>query len=339
MSDYSVTLAAGAEVWEYQGRLMYRYNARLKVAGDSVKLTYYDNGITCGYCKNQLTGAAREKAKAEYDDAAKEARFERTGRNARRRLYDTVAANLGKHRDHRGKRQSFKLLTLTFRADVKKLDEANKQFKRFVQRLNYHFDPEGGQWLRYVAVPELQMTNHRYVWHYHVLLFNCPFLPVSGEMVDRLIERGALPRDYDKRDTLYYLWGQGSVDVCAVSFSDAYDVAGYVSKYVGKGLEGVYEYARDEGILYCKRYLHSQGLLGPRVLIAFLPAETRQRIAAYFARHAKHCKRRGKIDTHYQEWSAVCDYVGQVSGIDLRAAKCHVAKLIGVFDRYSYGLA
>lgn len=340
MDCMRINLTEGAQIFEHNGRAYHRYNASLKVAGDSVKVCFYQDGILSGWSKNKKekdSESEEEKEKKEYDP---EQRWIKTGKTAKRRLYDFVACNLYKHRDHNGKKQSFKFLTLTFREDVKKLDDANKRFKYFMQRLNYFFTQEkGANFLEYVAVPELQMENHRYVWHYHILLFNMPFIPVSGEMVDKLIESGRLHKDYDKRDTIFYIWGEGSVDVCKVEFSDSYDVAGYICKYIGKGLEDVFEYASEEGNLHKKRFLRSKGLFSPKLFIAFLNKQQRQEIANYFNRHCKKFKRKGELDKYYETFSCDNEFIGKLFGINFRSAKKHIYKLERLFERYSYGFA
>lgn len=327
-----INLSQGAQVFEWNGLACYRYNASLKVSGDSVKVCFYENGIMMGYPKNKRP---IEKEKPEYDP---EERWIKTGKMAKKRLYDFVACNLHKHLDHNGKKQSFKFLTLTFREDVKKLDHANKHFKNFIGRLNYHFHGgESEDFLKYVAVPELQMENNRYVWHYHVLFFNLPFIAVSGEMVDKLINDGRLQQDYDKRDTLYYIWGQGSVDVCRIKFNDAYDVAGYVAKYIGKGLEDVFEYAQEEKLLHKKRFLRSSGLIGPRMMIAFLNKKQRQAISDYFKSHCKKFKRKGELGKYFETFNVDNEFIGRLFGINFRSAKKHIENLEDLFDSFSYG--
>jgi len=136
MADrYGVKLAAGAEVFEWQGRACYKYNSKIKVAGDSVKVVFYEDGIMCGYPKNgkELAGSFEEptRAKPVYDDEARLQRFIRTNKNAKARLHDYVKANLHKHKDNNGKKQSFKFMTLTFREDIRDLSVANKAFNAF----------------------------------------------------------------------------------------------------------------------------------------------------------------------------------------------------------------
>lgn len=336
MDFMRVNLTNGAQVFEHHGMAYHRYNASLKVAGDSVKVCFYEKGILSGFPKNKKRlEDDTDKKVYEYDP---EKKWFRTGLNARRRLYDYVAANIGKHLDHKGKKQRFKFVTYTFRDDVKKLDEANKLFKNGMDRLNYFFTgADGGRFLEYAAVPELQMKNNRYVWHYHVIFFNLPYIPVSAEIVDKQIADGSLPDDYDKRDTLFYLWGEGGVKVNEVKLSDTYDIAGYVCKYMGKGLNDLYEYAKEMGNLNRKRFLHSTGLIGPKMMIAFLNKQQRQEIANFFKDHCKKFKKKGELGKYYETFSIDNEFIGRLFGINFRSPKKHIEKLEGMFDRYSYG--
>lgn len=337
MDRMRVNLGDGAEVFEYNGMVYHRYNAKMKVAGDSVKVSFYQNGILSGWTKEKKA-AEEEKREYEYDP---ERRWAQTGNNARRRIYDFVACNLNMHLDHKGKKQSFKFVTLTFREDVKQRDQASRMFNDFIGRLNYFFHKGMSEdFLKYVVVPELQMENNRGVWHFHVLFFNMPFLPVSGEMVDKLISDGRLKRDYDKRDTLFYIWRNGSVDVCKVRFADSYDVAGYVSKYVGKGFDDVYEYAKEEKLLHKKRFMRSTGLLHPKLMIAFLDKKQRQEIYKYFQDHAKRFKGKGgELGKYYDTFLVENEFIGKLFGINFRAPKKHIRKLEALFGEFSYGFA
>ena len=335
MNDISrIKLTDGAEIFEHNGKCLYKYNAKLKVSGDTVKVMFYQQGILSGFKKNALN-AIEKKERAPYDP---EDRFNKTGATARKRLYDYIATNLHKHKDHNGKKQSFKLITCTFRNDVKKLSEANDLYKKFIQRLNYHFTGDkNSAFLHYCAVPELQMKNDRYVWHFHILFFNLPFIPVSPDMVDKLVADGRLLKAYDKRDTLYYIWGNGTVDARSVKFSDSYDVASYLSKYLGKGLDGVYEYASEEKNLNKKRFLKSGRLHEPRVIIAFLNRVQREHIVNYFKKHSKHFKKKGEIGTHYKTFFIENDYIGKMFGIDCRAGHKHVKEIDDIFCNFNYG--
>lgn len=332
-----INLCDGAQVFEYKGFVYTRYNAKLKVSGDSAKVCFYEKGILSGWSKNKGDYEEPEKGKKVYKYDP-EKRWYQTGLRARRDVYDTVSANLHKHVDHNGKKQRFKMFTVTFREDVKKYKKANSLFNDFIGRLNYHFTGEkGANFLKYLAIPELQMENNRYVWHFHILFFNMPYLPVSGQVVDRLISDGRLSKDYDKRDTLFYIWGMGGVEVDAIAFSDTYDIAGYVCKYIGKGLDGLFEYAREEGNLRRRRYLKSSGLMGPKIMIAFLNKQQRQAIADYFKSHCKKFKKKGELGKYYETFSVENEFIGRLFGINFRSPKKHIWKLENMFERFSYG--
>jgi hypothetical protein len=329
----SVSLSQGAEVFEYNGKACHKYNAKIKIAGDTAKVTFFQNGILCGYPKNTES----EKEQVEYDPRI---RFEKTGRSARARLHDVVKANLGKHRDFNGKKQSFKFLTLTFRNDVKDLATANKEFNLFIKRLNYAYTQEkGNSFLKYVSVSELQNENNRGVWHYHVLFFNMPYMPVSYDVVERLIAEGRLSHAYDKGRNIASLWGNGTVDLCSVKFNDTYDVAGYMSKYIGKGLDGSFDYALEYNLVFKKKFITSRGLLGPEVMIAFLNKEQRQQVFQYFKNHHKHFKKGGKIGGFFEHFTFENDYIGAVFGFDVRASIKSITDISQVFERCGYGFS
>ena len=335
-----VKLQDGAEIFEYNDRACYKYNAKIKTAGDSCKVVFYKGGIMCGYPKNSKMAEMRKESQEEKEAVVYDPklRFEKTGRRARVRLHDLVKSNINKHKDFRGKKQTFKMLTLTFRDDVKDLAMANKEFNLFIKRLNYVITGEKGySFLRYVAVSELQNENNRGVWHFHVLFFNLPFLPVSKDMVYRLVADGRLTNSYDVYRNIASIWGKGNVDVKKVSFSDSYDVAAYISKYVGKGMEGSFDFASDNGLLYKKRFLSSTGLIGPEVQIAFLSKEQRNSLFKYFKENGKHFKKGGVIGTHFESFYFKNDYIGEVFGFDMRASLKRISILQEVFKSYSYG--
>lgn len=354
-----VEICPGAAVYE-RGQMMIggemvgqanvRYNAKLKVSGDSAKVTFFKDGITSGWKKNKKDklesddSESREEPESIYDP---EERWHKTGNRARAAVYDLIACNIGKHRDHNRKKQRWKFVTFTFRANITEFKDANKRFDKAMDRLNYFFTGKKGcRFLRYAAVPEYQYEREKkygeLVWHYHVTFFNLPYIPVSGEVVDVLISEGRLPKDYDKRDTLFYIWGEGGVDIKALKFSDDQHVAGYVAKYIGKGLDSKYADAVEMGTLKRKRYLKSSGLFGPKIMIAMLDKEQRQSIANYFALHCKHFKRRkspeGEPIAFYSTFNAEIPQTGnKIFVIDFRAPVKQLELLQQKFDRYSFG--
>lgn len=102
-----------------------------------------------------------------------------------------------------------KFITLTFAENVKDLDEANKQFKQFIQRMRYRY----GEFKYGIAV-EFQ---ERGAVHYH-MISNLPYIP---------------------KKKLAEIWRQGIVRINAIDHVD--NVGAYISKYMTKGSDG-----RDE---------------------------------------------------------------------------------------------
>ncbi len=347
---FRMQICSGAGMFEHDGIVYARYNAKLKIAGDSAKVTFYKDGITQGWTKNK-------KPKPDVEDNAKpeepeniydpQERWNKTGKRARCAVYDFIACNIGKHRDHNRKKQSWKFVTYTFREDITEFKDANKRFDAAMDRLNYYFTgKKGARFLAYVAVPEYQYEREEkygaLVWHYHVTFFNLPYIPVSGQMVDKQIADGTLPATWDKRDTLFYIWGEGGVKINALKFSDDNHVAGYVAKYIGKGIDGNYDYAVENGNLHRKRYLRSSGLFGPKIMIAMLDKKQRQSIADYFALHCKHFKKRrapsGDPQAFYSTFSGEIPQTGnKMFGIDFRASIKQLGLLEKKFDLNSYG--
>lgn len=121
--------------------------------------------------------------------------------------------------------------TFTFGENEADETEANRKFTLGMERFNYNWRQiiQGG--LKYVAVPERQ---ERGALHYHIIVFNVPFIPMLKEQ-------------------LLKIWGVGFTNFKKVSSNK---VARYLTKYMGKSMGA----DRD---LHGKRYFTSRGLLKP----------------------------------------------------------------------------
>lgn len=128
---------------------------------------------------------------------------------------------------------SAKFITLTFRnnekIDIRKPQECNKEFKKFIQRLRRRY--EG---FKYLAVIEFQDKNDRGAVHYHMLI-DLPYVPAKE------IEQ---------------LWGLGFIKVNAIDKVD--NLGAYISKYMTKD-------NADERLQCEKGYFCSKGLLRPKI--------------------------------------------------------------------------
>lgn len=122
--------------------------------------------------------------------------------------------------------QFSKFLTLTFRDDVRELEKANYEFKKFKQRLEY----EIGFKMKYLCVPELTKKGRV---HYHVAIFNMPYV---------------------KHKDLLRIWGNGGLNI--KEMKDVDNVGAYICKYLTKDMADSFKGK--------KCYTTSRGLLKPK---------------------------------------------------------------------------
>lgn len=123
-------------------------------------------------------------------------------------------------------------ITLTFKDNVQFVEEANKQFKLFIQRLRRKLKKD----IKYIATIEFQDKSGRGAVHYHMLA-NTGFI---------------------KNTDLYEVWGQGYVRINRVK--DTMHAASYAGKYMKKGIY-------DARLAGKKSFFCSQNLSRPLELI------------------------------------------------------------------------
>jgi hypothetical protein len=188
------------------------YNTDLKIAGDMITLRTYSGNQIYGYTVKKSISINKAKTDEEIEQA-KQMRFKQSARRAKKKIFDLVACNSGKHLDYKGRKQRTKFITITFRENKQDLEEANKEITKYLKRLSYYLYDINKNVIKYIAVPELQQRG---AWHYHIILFNMPYIP---------------------HHVLFEKWGQGGVYINALKpNSNGVEVAKYVTKYISKGL-------------------------------------------------------------------------------------------------------
>lgn len=130
--------------------------------------------------------------------------------------------------------ESPKFITLTFAENVQDIKQANYEFKKFRQRLEYDLNLK----LKYVVVMEFQKRG---AIHYHAIFFNLPYVP---------------------NEKLATIWGQGFVKINNIDKVD--NVGAYVTKYMTKQ---DYEDMKTDKLVGQKSYFTSRGLLKPEETI------------------------------------------------------------------------
>jgi hypothetical protein len=155
---------------------------------------------------------------------------------SKKRLKRLVNANVGFHKDKKGKIIKPLFITLTFKENITNVNQANYEFTKFIQRFNYEVFDSHKSKMRYVVSIEFQ---ERGAVHYHVLFFNLPFIE----------------RIYDKVSSI---WGEGFIWIDLVKYN-IQDVGNYMTKYMTKELS-------DPRLCRKKSYFSSRNLFKSLVI-------------------------------------------------------------------------
>ncbi|EAW7187113.1 Rep protein [Listeria monocytogenes] len=134
-----------------------------------------------------------------------------------------------------------KFLTLTFKENHTDIAYTNKEFEKFIKRLNYHLYKSKKQVIKYLATWEKQKRG---AIHYHVIFFYFPYI---------------------KNKELERVWGHGFIKINKIDVDSKDNRGRYVSKYFSKDLE-LKEHKK-------KAFFKSQNLKMPRVRKTILTDE------------------------------------------------------------------
>jgi hypothetical protein len=197
---------------------------RLIVAGHVMTHICYERPLIYGLSSNNRAGRS-----VKADDDRSTVIRSGTLRKAKVTIRNLINSNVGRFEDEDHRKFIPKFLTLTFAENETDLNRANKEFRNFIRRLSYKL----GNDIKYIGGIEFQ---DRGAIHYHIVLFNCPFIPVKD---------------------FYRIWGLGDVTIKALNDVDNLGV------YVTKRFE---EYLDDERLMGHKCYLRSKGLYEPEIL-------------------------------------------------------------------------
>ena len=155
---------------------------------------------------------------------------------ARNGLIDTINANVDRPWGER-----LKFFTMSFKDDIFDLKEANREFNKFIKRLEYHIKRK----VHYTVIARFQdgkrpggkVGGRDGVIHYHVLFYDLPYVP---------------------HEKLTAIWDRGFVWINAVDDVDNLGVY-MVEGYMGKEID-------DERLNGQKHYWSSRGLSRPVVM-------------------------------------------------------------------------
>ena len=209
-----------------------RVYKKIVYSGDVVEVYEYEKGYLKGYeltrTEKRHNGRLRGGKSKNYEEHRKQV-LQRAKKDLRR----LINANVGQY----GKEYIAKFLTLTFKENVKDLDKANYEFKKFIQRLNYYCFGVKKNKLKYTCVVEFQ---ERGAIHYHVIIYNMPYI---------------------KANDIANVWGNGFIKINKID--DVNNVGAYVSEYLGQAEKGQGHDIEDDRLQGKKSYFSSKGLYKP----------------------------------------------------------------------------
>lgn len=121
-----------------------------------------------------------------------------------------------------------KFITLTFKDDITDVKWANREYKKFIQRLRYKY----GKDFKYANVIQFQDKNRDGVVHYH-MMSDLPYIP---------------------QKELQKIWGHGFVGINKITHVD--NVGAYMIRYMAKDMV-------DARLMGEKSYMTSRNLERP----------------------------------------------------------------------------
>lgn len=195
------------------------YFKKLIKSGHVYEVIQYEKPVIVGETRND-SGRSLEASESD-----KRVTRKKTMSKAKTTLRRLINANIGMW-EHQPK-----FMTLTFAENVQDIKQANYEFKKFRQRLEYDLNLK----LKYAVVMEFQKRG---AIHYHALFFNLPYI------------------DNQK---LASIWSHGFVKINVIDNVD--NVGAYVTKYMTK------ESGESDRLLGKKSYFTSRGLYKPEEVV------------------------------------------------------------------------
>lgn len=198
------------------------YDKKLIKSGHIYEIFEYERSVKVGETKNPQ---GRHVVASEDDK-------KRHRRNTLSKARSTVRRLINANVDAWG--QAPKFLTLTFAENVTNIKQANYEFKKFRQRLEYRLKVK----LKYIVVVEFQKRG---AIHYHAVFFNLPYI-ANTEIAE--------------------IWENGFIKINAIDQVD--NVGAYVTKYMTKE---DYETNKTDRLIGQKSYFTSRGLMQPEEIL------------------------------------------------------------------------
>lgn len=238
-------------------------NTKVVIAGSTIEAYSYpaDRPLAYNFTVNSRGKTRSKNTGTDTESVARKVvSNKRSTRRSVQELRKLVNSNTWRYTASDGKICIPLFVTFTFSSDIRDVTIANKQFLKYIHRLNYKLSGKSKSCLKYVSVIGFQDKNRNGVVHYHAVFFNI---------------------ESEQEIFLQEIWKEGVVDIKKVEDSD--NVGLYMSKHIAESSGDVRLYGH-------KRYFSSRGLFKAFVvkdqsnaqsIIGYIPKESLSKTESY----------------------------------------------------------
>ena len=186
----------------------FAYNTKIIETPATKEVYIYENPIySHTTAKSNLTEASKRKT---FDEMSAQKQYDSLKR--KQKHYEQTRWDIARIVDCNFDSKT-KFLTLTFKDNIQDITITNREFKYFIQRLNYYIHQTKTQLLKYIATWEKQKRG---AIHYHVIFFDFPYIA---------------------KEKLQNLWSHGFIKINRIDVDSKENRGRYLSKYFVKDLD------------------------------------------------------------------------------------------------------
>jgi hypothetical protein len=193
-----------------KAELSFAYNTKIIETPTTKEIYIYEKPIYNKSKHNTSTNTSYQDQRKSYDEMSADNQYNSLRR--KQKHYEQTRWDIARLVDCNFNYQT-KFVTLTFKENVQEINQTNREFKYFIQRLNYYLYKTKIQSLKYIATWEKQKRG---AIHYHVIFFDFPYIA---------------------KEKLQALWAHGFIKINRVEVDSKENRGRYLSKYFGKDLE------------------------------------------------------------------------------------------------------
>lgn len=186
------------------------YNTKIIETPTTKEVYFYENPIYSHSNSDTKTSITESSRRKTFDEMSAHRQYDSLKR--KQKHYEQTRWEIARIVDCNFDSKT-KFLTLTFKENLQDITITNKEFKYFIQRLNYCIYQTKTQLLKYIATWEKQKRG---AIHYHVIFFDFPYVA---------------------KEKLQDLWTHGFIKINRIDVDSKENRGRYLSKYFGKDLE------------------------------------------------------------------------------------------------------